>query len=413
MKKADLHLHSKYSNRPSEWFLQRLGAAESYTEPEIIYKEAKQRGMDYITITDHNSIKGALELKAAHPRDTFVSVESTVYFPEDSGKVHILIYDITEEQFEKIQILRRNIYSLRDYIRDNNIAYSVAHATYSVDGTLKESHIEKLILLFDNFEVINGGRNENSNSVWREFLINLTEDDINKLKEKHNIDSFGTAPWIKRFTAGSDDHAGIFFGKTYTATEAVTIEEFIDNLKNGKTSVYGRSNDYRGLAFTIYKVAYDYAKLKSNSLSGSFFSQLNSFIFENKKTGLKDKIKLFKIKKSKNNKKNRITGVVAELIEEISNIKNQDTEKKLEIVYDKVSEIVDEYAALLIEIIQKDLKKGDFFKLIRDISATIPGVFISIPFLSTFKHMFNNRNILENIKKELGKNDTIELKKIL
>jgi glycosyltransferase involved in cell wall biosynthesis len=32
MAKADLHLHSKYSNHPSEWFLQRLGASESYTE---------------------------------------------------------------------------------------------------------------------------------------------------------------------------------------------------------------------------------------------------------------------------------------------------------------------------------------------------------------------------------------------
>ena len=49
MKKADLHLHSKYSNRPSEWFLQKLGAAESYSEPETIYKEAKSRGMDFVT----------------------------------------------------------------------------------------------------------------------------------------------------------------------------------------------------------------------------------------------------------------------------------------------------------------------------------------------------------------------------
>jgi glycosyltransferase involved in cell wall biosynthesis len=413
MKKADLHLHSKYSNRPSEWFLQKLGAAESYTEPETIYKEAKQRGMDYITITDHNSISGALDLKKLYPRDTFVSVESTVYFPEDSGKVHILIYDITEEQFAQIQTLRRNIYLLRDFIRDNNIAYSVAHATYSVDGTLKESHIEKLILLFDNFEVINGGRNESSNNTWRNFLISLTEEDINKLKNKHNIETFGTSSWIKRFTGGSDDHAGIFFAKTYTASEAVTIEDFIENLKKGKTAAYGRSNDYRGLAFTIYKVAYDYAKIKSDTLPGSFFSQLNSFIFENKKLGFKDKLKLFKIKKDKSNKKNRVTVLVAELVEEISSIQNKEIEKKLEIVYDKVSEIVDEYAALLIEIIQKDLKKGDFFKLIRDISATIPGIFISVPFLSTFKHMFNNRNVLENIKKELGKDEGLKEKKIL
>ena len=38
MGKVDLHVHSKYSNHPSEWFLQRLGASESYTEPEAIYR---------------------------------------------------------------------------------------------------------------------------------------------------------------------------------------------------------------------------------------------------------------------------------------------------------------------------------------------------------------------------------------
>ena len=413
MKKADLHVHSKYSNRPSEWFLQKLGAAESYTEPETIYREAKARGMDFVTITDHNSIKGALEIKAAHPRDTFVSVESTAYFPEDGGKVHILIYDITEAQFAEIQILRKNIYKLRDFIKENNLAYSVAHATYSVDGTLKESHIEKLVLIFDNFEIINGGRNENSNSSWRDFLMSLNEQDIKRLKEKHNIDTFGNVSWIKGFTGGSDDHAGIYFGKTYTATEAVTIEDYIENLRRGRVSAFGRSNDYRGLAFTIYKVAYEFAKSKSDTVSVSFFSQINSFIFENKMPGLKDRIIIFKIKKDKNKKKNRVTSLVAELVDEISSIKNYDTEKKLEIVYDKVSDIVDEYAVLLMEIIQKDLKKGELFNLVRDISATAPGIFIAVPFLSTFKHMFNNRNILENIKKELGKESSVNSKKIL
>jgi len=29
--KADLHLHSKYSDRPSEWFLRRIGAPECFS----------------------------------------------------------------------------------------------------------------------------------------------------------------------------------------------------------------------------------------------------------------------------------------------------------------------------------------------------------------------------------------------
>ena len=31
--KCDLHVHSKYSDRPSEWFLRRIGTPESFVEP--------------------------------------------------------------------------------------------------------------------------------------------------------------------------------------------------------------------------------------------------------------------------------------------------------------------------------------------------------------------------------------------
>lgn len=42
MAKADHHVHSKFSNHPSEWFLQRIGASESYTDPEFINRTAKK-----------------------------------------------------------------------------------------------------------------------------------------------------------------------------------------------------------------------------------------------------------------------------------------------------------------------------------------------------------------------------------
>ena len=197
MSKSDLHVHSIYSERPSDWFLQRLGAQESYTDPETIYRKAKENGMTYVTITDHNRIDGALLLKKNHPEDTFVSMEATTYFPEDGCKIHILLYDITEEQFLIIQELRKNIYDLRRYIIDENIAYSLAHATYSVNNKLTLDHIEKLILLFDVFEVINGARSKRSNNLWHTVLTGLTPEIINDLKIKHNIDPASDKPGSK------------------------------------------------------------------------------------------------------------------------------------------------------------------------------------------------------------------------
>lgn len=94
MAKVDLHAHSKYSNHPSEWFLQRLGAAESYTEPEAIYRMARSRGMDFVTVTDHNCMRASLELVAKYPEHCFSGVEATAYFPEDGCKVHVLIYGL-------------------------------------------------------------------------------------------------------------------------------------------------------------------------------------------------------------------------------------------------------------------------------------------------------------------------------
>ena len=60
-RKADLHVHSRFSSRPSQWILKKLGCPESFTEPAFIYEKARAAGMDYVTITDHNVIDGALE----------------------------------------------------------------------------------------------------------------------------------------------------------------------------------------------------------------------------------------------------------------------------------------------------------------------------------------------------------------
>ncbi len=44
MAKADLHVHSKHSNERSEWYLRRLGAPESFTEPKEVYRRCRERG---------------------------------------------------------------------------------------------------------------------------------------------------------------------------------------------------------------------------------------------------------------------------------------------------------------------------------------------------------------------------------
>jgi predicted metal-dependent phosphoesterase TrpH len=110
--RADLHVHSIHSERPSEWILKTLGTRESYTQPEHIYRQAREHGMDLVTITDHNTIDGVLELRTRYGRDILMGVEATTYFPEDGCKIHVLIYGFSEGQFAEINRARASIYDL-------------------------------------------------------------------------------------------------------------------------------------------------------------------------------------------------------------------------------------------------------------------------------------------------------------
>lgn len=58
----DLHVHSRYSGMADDWLLGQLGVQECYTKPSEVYEIAKRKGMDFVTLTDHDTIDGALEL---------------------------------------------------------------------------------------------------------------------------------------------------------------------------------------------------------------------------------------------------------------------------------------------------------------------------------------------------------------
>ncbi|MFP4458675.1 MAG: glycosyltransferase [Candidatus Zixiibacteriota bacterium] len=412
MLKADLHVHSKFSDHPDEWFLQRLGANECYTEPEFIYKQAKEKGMDFVTITDHNDIRGAVYLAEKYD-DAIVGVESTVYFPEDGCKVHVLLYGLNQKQFEEINDIRENIYRFRDYIKNENLAYSVAHATYSVNGKLSVSHLERLVLLFDVFESINGGRNKINNNGWIEIIESLNRDVIEKFQAKHNIEPLGPTPWIKGFTGGSDDHGGIFIAQTWTESSANTKEQFIKSIKNKATLGKGRHNDFQSLAFTIYKIAYEFSKRKSGNLSQSIFHKMTQTLFEQKQLSIADRMKLYRLKSSSAKSGHRITKALVNLIENIKNNSDKSLGDKLDVLYDDIAIITDEFFMTLLESLEEDIKSGNIPEIIKNLSASIPGVFLSIPFFTTLSHLYSTREIISEMKENIGARQNRKTKRVL
>jgi glycosyltransferase involved in cell wall biosynthesis len=258
--KADLHVHSKYSKRPSQWVLQKIGCSESYTEPRHIYHTLRNMGMDLVTITDHNTLEGSLEI--AHLPDAFISEEITAYFPEDRCKVHVLAYDITEAQHRDIQKYRDNVFDLAEYLRQSGICHVLAHPLFSVNDKLTKSHFEQLLLLFKSFE-INGARDAYLNSNLRSILELLEPEDIRRLENTYDRPALHQDPWRKNLTGGSDDHSSLNMGRTHTVMPGVrSVHDFLQGIGAGQSRPVGKASTPQTLGHNLYSIAYQFYKQK-------------------------------------------------------------------------------------------------------------------------------------------------------
>jgi len=237
--RCDLHIHSRYSARSEEWLFRRLDFPDSYSNPNQLYGQLLKRGMDYVTITDHDTIEGCLQI--AHLPRTFLSEQVTTYFSHDSCKLHILVWGISEQQHREIESVRDNIFELQRYLQTAQITHAVAHPLYSVNGKLEACHVEQLILLFKHFEGINGLRDALLSDLAQTLFGQLTPEKIDELANRHNLAPTHTQPWKKIFIGGSDDHGGQFAASAFTDTPSTdSAEEFLEFVRNGDCNAQGQ-----------------------------------------------------------------------------------------------------------------------------------------------------------------------------
>jgi glycosyltransferase involved in cell wall biosynthesis len=236
--RCDLHIHSRHSARSEEWLFRRFDFPDSYSDPKQLYEQLLERGMDYVTITDHDSIDGCLEI-ADMPR-AFISEQVTTYFPQDGCKLHILVWGISEQQHREIERVRDNIFDLQHYLQAAQIAHAVAHPLYSVNGKLEASHLEQLILLFKHFEGINGLRDALLSDLAQILFNQLTPEKIDALANRHRLAPTHAEPWKKILVGGSDDHGGQFVASAFTETPvADSAETFLELVRNGNCTACG------------------------------------------------------------------------------------------------------------------------------------------------------------------------------
>jgi hypothetical protein len=114
--RADLHCRSSASTPPHE-----------------VYALAKERGMDFVTIADRDSIDGVLEI--ADQPDVFMSVELTARLRDSSHAVPVLCYGISRFDYEWLERHSYDVEVCAAYLREHSIAYELADEPALHDGS--------------------------------------------------------------------------------------------------------------------------------------------------------------------------------------------------------------------------------------------------------------------------------------
>lgn len=254
--RVDLHLHSHASGSATNVWVKGLGdevgVRESYTPPEGSYRMAKRAGMNFATLTDHETIDGALTL--LHHRDFLVGEEVAARFPEDGSSVDVLLYGLDAGDHVEAQARRNNVYELVEYLREAGIVHVLAHPMYSPSGLLDRTAIEKRLVLFRLWEFVNGSRPASQNRLAREVAESADALDLRQMALRHGL----RVPDHTRIagTGGSDDHGGIYGGATFTLIPSVASpKDLLEALAAGESTPGGEDGSVGKVAHTAFRLA--------------------------------------------------------------------------------------------------------------------------------------------------------------
>ncbi len=234
---CDVHVHSSHSRETSLWILRSLKVPESLTPPELVYEKAMERGMDFVTITDINTIEGVMSI--SHQDNVFLSEEVVVRLPGSDAILHLLVFGIDPAQHEEIARLRDDFHVLMDYLEEQGVATALAHPFHFPGAPLTASDFREVLERIDLVEAVNGGRSRVENEAVRRVVETLDR-------------GFG-------FVGGSDDHCGRFLGLTHTGVRgAETVDDYLEGIRMGKGLPGGHHGSAIRGAYSVYSIAYSF-----------------------------------------------------------------------------------------------------------------------------------------------------------
>jgi glycosyltransferase involved in cell wall biosynthesis len=223
---------------------------ESYTSPETARTLALEAGMDFVTLTDHESVDGALAI--AHHSDVVVGAEISTVFPEDGTSADVLVFGLDRAILTELQILRPNATRLVAFLRDTGLPFVLAHPMFEMHGALDRAAVERRMALFPLWEAINGSRPGDQNRLAAALAADCG--DLRIVASRHGL----PFPGHRRIasTAGSDDHAGLYPGSAYTVIpRAYSPADVLAALQAGAVRPIGEDGSPSTLVSTGMRLA--------------------------------------------------------------------------------------------------------------------------------------------------------------
>ena len=203
---------------------------ESYNQPLALYEALKARGMDLVTVTDHDSIDAVEELRKFP--DFFLSEEVTCKMPSGT-EMHAGVYGICERDNIELQRRKDDVESLLAYAVENRLFVTVNHLYSSLTGRRTDDDFAVFARAFHGVETRNGQMLKVANSLAADFARR-----------------FGKTP-----IGGSDSHSMGGAGKTWTdVPEAASIEDFLAGLRRGQTTTGGQHGNWWKLTAAVNEI---------------------------------------------------------------------------------------------------------------------------------------------------------------
>jgi predicted metal-dependent phosphoesterase TrpH len=227
--RCDLHVHTHHSGMCTVPVMRRI-CRESYNQPQEVYETLKRRGMDLVTVTDHDSIDASEALRR-HP-DFFLSEEVSCT-TEHGTHLHMGVYGLEERDHADLQVRRDDLPRLIAFLNEKRLLFSINHVFSSLTGPRTEADFEDFATRFPAVETRNGQMLAVANRFAAEFA------------ERN-----GRIPM-----AGSDAHTLASLGLTYTTVSgARTAAEFLEGMKQGRSVAEGVSGDTWKLTQAVWGI---------------------------------------------------------------------------------------------------------------------------------------------------------------